>query len=902
MRYFLLLVIFTGLGLNICAQPSVSAIAPQSGPAGSTVTITGSNFDPVAANNKVYFGAARAVVNAATTTSLDVTVPAGATYDLVTVTTNNLTAWSKTPFILTFPGAGPAFTPTSFAAHEDFTIVWAPSMIANVDIDEDGKTDLVTTTSNNVDICLKIINQSTPGNLSFQIHPDRQAGNGPGRVDYADIDGDGKRDIVFPDYDDRSIWVLRNTSTPGNVTFDKLVLTNINYGSLSQLKIADMDGDGKPDLVTAWDCCTKILRNTSTPGNISFVTPYSLSQSVLATTILIRDFDGDGKSDIAVARDAGPPGSFRILRNTSIPGTFSFDAPVSYPVGISIGELEAGDLDGDGKPDIVALDYTDNKFLLFRNTGTPGTLSFDAPQVQSTTGELPNNSTIGDLDGDGKPELVIGCFDFPNTEPVVAVYKNQSTPGMINLAVPVKYATAAPIVGEVKLGDMDGDGRPDIITGDVTVNKFSVLLNRIGCVDATINLQPAANNICAGASVSFTVGASQATGYQWQVDQGSGWTDIVNSGVYAGAVTNQLDITGATVQMNNYRYRCVVKQSCGQIYSLDAVLTVNPASTASVGITADRTAVCGLQPITFKAIPVNGGSAPAYQWKKNSINVGTSSDTYINNTPAPGDVVQCEMTSNTTTPCLVSAVVTSNMITLTQAVLPPPVDLGLDRNVCTGDAVLLDASAVYSSYLWQDGSSGSTYTANASGKFYVEVKDMCGTVSSDTVLLNFNPRPAAFLPKDTTVCSAEPIVLIPLQPYNQYLWNTGAITPSLVVATPGLYWLEVKDANGCPGRDTINVLPGNCRRGLFMPNAFTPNGDGKNDVFRPSVFGVATYYELRIFNRYGELVFQTRDPLKGWDGTYKGKKHNSGTLIWHCTYQVEQLMRSTETGTLLLIR
>ena len=65
---------------------------------------------------------------------------------------------------------------------------------------------------------------------------------------------------------------------------------------------------------------------------------------------------------------------------------------------------------------------------------------------------------------------------------------------------------------------------------------------------------------------------------------------------------------------------------------------------------------------------------------------------------------------------------------------------------------------------------------------------------------------------------------------------------------------------------------------FYVPTAFTPNGDGLNDIFRPTAVGIASMEYFRVFNRYGELVYETSDITKGWDGTYKGVKQNIGKL------------------------
>src|SRR5258706_7546293 len=102
--------------------------------------------------------------------------------------------------------------------------------------------------------------------------------------------------------------------------------------------------------------------------------------------------------------------------------------------------------------------------------------------------------------------------------------------------------------------------------------------------------------------------------------------------------------------------------------------------------------------------------------------------------------------------------------------------------------------------------------------------------------------------------------------YSSYLWNNNATTPSITISQPGAYWLQVKDGNNCAGRDSILVNPKNCMEGFYIPTAFTPNNDGKNDVFRPMLFGNVIKYKFIIYNRWGEIVFQTSNLNKGWDG------------------------------------
>ena len=127
---------------NFCyAQPTISSFSPASGPVGTTVTISGTNFNSTPANNIVYFGVAKAVVNAATATALNVTVPYAATFQPISVTVNNLTAWSNFPFIITFNATSTDFTASTFASRFDLPIGGYQGCAIG-DFDNDGKNDL----------------------------------------------------------------------------------------------------------------------------------------------------------------------------------------------------------------------------------------------------------------------------------------------------------------------------------------------------------------------------------------------------------------------------------------------------------------------------------------------------------------------------------------------------------------------------------------------------------------------------------------------------------------------------------------------------------------------------------------------------------------------------------------
>lgn len=461
--------------------PTITLFSPASGPVGTTVNITGTNFGPNPIDNIVYFGATQATVIAASASSLTVTVPPGATYLPITVITNNLTAYSAAPFIVTFENGGGGFTANSFAPFEEFPTNSTGSFgVAPGDLDGDGKADIIVNNllSGNLSVSG---NTSVSGSISFSAATVYSViGNGQYPANsMADLDGDGKLDFAVANQQVSSISVFRNISTSGNIKLSSKI--DFSTGTApADLAFGDIDGDGKTDMVTADIDVNKfsVLLNTGSPGNISFANKVDFSTSANPRSLAIRDVDGDRKSDIVIINIFGT-NTLSVFRNTSTVGAISFAAKVDFPSFGNDAYIFAGDLDGDTKPDIVAADLNSSAISVFRNTSTTGNISFD-PYINYTTAPGPYFVSIGDLDGDGKPDVAVAH----NTGTIMSVLKNNSTTGTISLGAPVTYKVSSTSVvpQSLTICDLDNDGKPDIAVTGVNAGTFSVLRNQINSV------------------------------------------------------------------------------------------------------------------------------------------------------------------------------------------------------------------------------------------------------------------------------------------------------------------------------------------------------------------------------------------------------------------------------------
>jgi gliding motility-associated-like protein len=403
---------------------------------------------------------------------------------------------------------------------------------------------------------------------------------------------------------------------------------------------------------------------------------------------------------------------------------------------------------------------------------------------------------------------------------------------------------------------------------------------------STANLQ-----VCANSNVTFTASVSN-TGvetfqYQWKKN---GIAVGTNSPTYSDNALNNNDIISCEL---------VGTSSCFIETSDSLKMLVAPSQPPSISIISDKSSICTGGTVLFNAITSAPNNTTSFQWKKNGVNVGSNTNTYSDNNWNNGDIVNCILTSSSN--CLSTSTANSNNIAIT--VLPDPV-VTLDHatNLCSGDTRQLDAGN-FKSYLWNDGSSQQSLLINGIGTYYVIVVDNNGCTASDTAkITTLLPSPAAFLPFDTSICAFETIDIASLSSYNSYLWNTNSRSSSIKVDSPGLYWLEVSDNNNCKGRDSILVDPKQCMTGFYVPSGFTPNNDGKNDKLRPLLFGNITQYKFTIYNRWGQLVFQTNKIGEGWDGTINGKKQDSNIFVWTCTYQLEGKKTKIAKGTVVLIR
>ena len=447
----------------------------------------------------MYFGGVKALVTSASVTQLSVIVPVSASYASISATVGGLSAYSSIPFIPTFPG-GVALSSSSFFPKLDFATGFLPYGVAIGDLDGDGKPDFVTT--NNSDSSISVFRNTGTGDSlssnSFAPAVNFTTGKGPWGIAIADLDGDGKLDIVVSNGNEGSISVFRNTSVSGSITASSFAprvdfATGGGGGGGYGIAIADLDGDGKPDIVVTNrlngnNGTISVFRNMSSAGLISFAAKVDFPAGALPYGIAAGDLDGDGKVDLVVANQGTD--SLSVFRNTSTIGiTINSLAPrfslatSGTPIAVAI-----ADLNGDGKPEIISANTSDSTLSLFQNISTSGTLTSGSfvPGIDFKLNSAPNSIALGDFNGDGFPDIAAAN---PNSN-TVSVFQNMNSAGSAisssSLGAEADFTTASLPYG-LAIGDINGDGRPDLVATSSGTNTASVFLSDVGIPSIAVN-------------------------------------------------------------------------------------------------------------------------------------------------------------------------------------------------------------------------------------------------------------------------------------------------------------------------------------------------------------------------------------------------------------------------------
>lgn len=322
--------------------------------------------------------------------------------------------------------------------------------------------------------------------------------------------------------------------------------------------------------------------------------------------------------------------------------------------------------------------------------------------------------------------------------------------------------------------------------------------------------------------------------------------DIDSNAVYiwrinGNTVGNNSNFYATGALKDGDQVSCTVYVDTASVCTLQAADTITmnvlPEKAPSVAVSASADIICEGSPVTFTATTFNEGREASYQWMINGVKTDKSSKAFVTNKLKPGDSVWLVLT--TTSPCIPNNQLQSNIIAMQVKPSPHVAILSNDTSVMTGSVVQLRAAT-----------------------------------TDNPTMFSWKPEALLTSPQSFTTFSK------PL--------TTGTYR----------FMFEATGGNGCVSTQRVNVR---VLQTLYMPNSFTPNGDGINEVFRVPPGSAFQLKEFSIFDRWGNKVFATRDITKGWDGKYKNEIL-PGTYVYVITGKDLYKKNAVIKGTVALIR
>jgi hypothetical protein len=429
----------------------------------------------------------------------------------------------------------------------------------------------------------------------------------PENVFVSDLDGDKDMDVIScSGYSGEIVW-HENRDGTGDFGLKKIITSSAS--TISTLFVADMDGDNDNDILSA--SCSQIAWYENMDGLGNFGTKRIISTTLqTGSDVYAADLDGDGDNDVIYAsRDNGVvawqenlenTGSFGIQKiiSASIAGAkcvFAKDMDGDLDLDIISGaywgdfiawhentdgkgnfadpriisdladdplDVYAADMDGDGDADVLSASQVDKKIAWYENLD--GTGNFGTQQILSNNVTGANSVAACDLDKDGDNDVMATSMN----DDQVMWFENLDGNGNFGEKSIITSSTDYP--SSVFAADIDGDADLDVIYSSYNDDKVAWNEN----FTIVILTQPQSLVICPKNTVTFSTSANDATGFQWQTNDGSGYMDVSDSYIYSGSTTNVLTITDADTSMSGLLFRCRVYNPSGIAYTNDATLAV----------------------------------------------------------------------------------------------------------------------------------------------------------------------------------------------------------------------------------------------------------------------------------------------------------------------------------------
>ncbi|MEZ5026599.1 MAG: gliding motility-associated C-terminal domain-containing protein [Chitinophagales bacterium] len=358
-------------------------------------------------------------------------------------------------------------------------------------------------------------------------------------------------------------------------------------------------------------------------------------------------------------------------------------------------------------------------------------------------------------------------------------------------------------------------------------------------------------------------------------------------------------------------------ENCDSVVILD--LTVTTPITPKITITANKTSICNNEEVIFKATTQNTLGNITYKWVINGSDVGVNDSVFTTRALKNGDVVHAEISLSNTT-CVTSFSATSNSISIISS-LPnytiPNVQICPEQNKTIDIGLSIPTYTVS----WKNENDSLTIvnadTFNVhnsiSGTAYFTVKYGDGCSVSDSIPIRVFDRPIVDATSDKTHVRDQEIFQLNADGNGliSYNWQPAHLVSSSTIKNPTatitestIFTVLVKDNNQCENTDSVlvNFIEACSVDNLFFPTAFSPNNDGVNDCFGILSPPNLSQYKLVIFNRWGELVFETNNVNECWNGEFKGVAAAADSYVYVSSFVCNDGRVITKKGGITILR
>jgi gliding motility-associated-like protein len=467
-----------------------------------------------------------------------------------------------------------------------------------------------------------------------------------------------------------------------------------------------------------------------------------------------------------------------------------------------------------------------------------------------------------------------------------------------------------------------GDLTPSVTVSPTATTTYTVTATDNGCTGtATIqvtvsnNLSPAitgSNTICSGNSTTLTTNGGGT--YSWNTGETTSsitvspttnttYSVTVSNGTCTGTASVQVTvnpnptptISGTTTICSGQNTTLTANGGASYSWNTGATtnsITVTPTANTTYTVTATDNGCTGTATIQVNVNPTPAaaitGNTTICTGQSTTL-TATGSGSYSWNTGATTNTITVSPTNTTTYTLSVTNNGCTGTATQTVTVVPPVVAAITGSNICLGESATLTASGG-TFYVWNTGATTSSITVSPTSTSSYTVAAAVGScVDTASYTVTVNPIPVATVSPDITINYGNSTNLSS-SGGGSYSWTppnglscTTCQNPIASPTEPTQYCVTVTNSGGCSDSACMNIkvdLKCGDNGELYVPNGFSPNNDGQNDLLFVRGGGITELYWV-IYDRWGEKVFETKDPKQGWDGTYKGKLLDPAVFVYY---------------------